>query len=101
MTPLRSLAACLALALAASAAAAAGFKDPLDVPAQQSPLASKSLLQAIARAGDRLVAVGQRGHILVSSDGGKSWKQATVPASSDLTAVFFASANKGWAVGHD
>src|SRR5690606_22399355 len=62
--------------------------------------AAKSPLTAIARAGDRLVAVGQRGHILVSEDAGKSWSQASVPVSSDLVAVSFASASHGWAVGH-
>ena len=102
MTPFRSMiAACLALALATGTAAAGGSKDPLDVAAQPSPLASKSLLQAVTRAGDRLVAVGQRGHVLVSSDAGRTWQQATVPVSSDLTAVFFATDRKGWAVGHD
>jgi photosystem II stability/assembly factor-like uncharacterized protein len=82
-------------------AAGAGFADPLDVPAQMSPLAAKSLLQGVARAGPRLVAVGQRGHIVYSNDGGTTWTQAKVPVSSDLTAVFFASDQKGWAVGHD
>jgi photosystem II stability/assembly factor-like uncharacterized protein len=102
MKSLRSMiAACLALALATSTAAAAGFKDPLDVAAQASPLASKSLLQGVARAGNRLVAVGQRGHILVSNDAGNTWQQATAPVNSDLTAVFFATDRKGWAVGHD
>ena len=56
---------------------------------------------AVAKADSRLVAVGQRGHIVVSSDGGKTWKQAPVPVSSDLTAVFFADRENGWAVGHD
>jgi photosystem II stability/assembly factor-like uncharacterized protein len=79
----------------------AGFVDPLDTPAQMSPLAAGSLLQGVARAGNWLVAVGQRGHILVSTDGGVTWKQSQVPVSSDLTAVFFASDRKGWAVGHD
>jgi photosystem II stability/assembly factor-like uncharacterized protein len=78
-----------------------GFVDPLDTPAQMSPLATKSLLQGVARAGNWLVAVGQRGHILVSADNGATWKQSQVPVSSDLTAVFFASDRKGWAVGHD
>ncbi|MFO1398711.1 MAG: YCF48-related protein [Burkholderiales bacterium] len=77
------------------------FQDPLDVPAQMSPLAAKSLLQGVARAGDRLIAVGQRGRILVSSDNGATWKQSPVPVSSDLTAVHFVNDRKGWAVGHD
>lgn len=99
--PLRTLVACFAFALATSAAAASGFKDPLEMPAAQSPLASKSLLQAVTRAGNRLVAVGQHGHIVVSTDAGATWQQASVPVSSDLTAVFFANERKGWAVGHD
>ena len=92
--------AALAVSLAVPAQGAA-FADVLDTPAQSSPLASRSLLQAVAKAGGRLVAVGQRGHIVVSSDGGKNWKQAPVPVSSDLTAVFFADSERGWAVGHD
>ena len=79
----------------------AGFVDPLDALAQQSALAAKSLLQGVARAGSRLVAVGQRGHIVYSIDGGATWQQAKVPVSSDLTAVFFVNDQKGWAVGHD
>ena len=55
----------------------------------------------MTRAGDRLVAVGQRGHVVVSSDGGATWKQAQVPVSSDLVAVYFVDAKQGWAVGHD
>jgi photosystem II stability/assembly factor-like uncharacterized protein len=82
-------------------AGAAGFVDVLDSPAVESELASKGLLQAVARAGNSLVAVGQRGHIVVSADGGKTWKQGKVPVSSDLTAVWFVGDKKGWAVGHD
>jgi photosystem II stability/assembly factor-like uncharacterized protein len=102
MKAIRSTLAALAAVVACGAlAAGTGFQDPLSVPAQPSALASKSLLQGVARAGPRLVAVGQRGHILVSSDTGATWKQATVPVSSDLTAVFFVNDLKGWAVGHD
>ncbi len=104
MTIIRSTMVSLA-ALAALAygplAVGAGFVDPLDVPAQMSPLAAKSLLQGVARAGPRLVAVGQRGHIVYSNDSGATWTQAKVPVSSDLTAVFFVNDQKGWAVGHD
>lgn len=83
------------------ARSAAGFVDVLDTPAQSSPLAAKAMLQAVAKAGSRLVAVGQRGHIVVSDDGGKTWKQSKVPVSSDLTAVHFVDARNGWATGHD
>ena len=52
-------------------------------------------MQGVARAGDRLVAVGQRGHIVVSNDGGTTWQQSPVPVSSDLTAVFFVNDKQG------
>jgi len=78
-----------------------GFQDVLDTPAMKSALAEKTLLNAVTRAGTRLVAVGVRGHILYSDDQGKSWIQASVPLSSDLTGVCFPSPKKGWAVGHD
>lgn len=86
---------------AKSAAAPAATIDVLDRPAQMTPMAARRLLQSVARIGDRLVAVGPRGHIVVSTDGGTSWKQSVVPVSSDLTAVFFANDKNGWAVGHD
>lgn len=97
------LAAMLAAPLAsvdAADAAPAAVADVLDRPAQMSPLASKKLLQMVAAAGDRLVAVGPRGHILTSTDG-QTWTQSAVPVSSDLTAVFFVNDTSGWAVGHD
>ncbi|MCY1516128.1 Ycf48-like protein [compost metagenome] len=91
----------LGLALAAGSSAAAPLVDVLDLPAQRSELAVHSSLLDLARAGQRLVAVGQRGHILYSDDQGKSWTQASVPVSSDLNAVQFPTPSQGWAVGHD
>lgn len=70
--------------------------DPLTVQIQ--PLAQSSLIVDIANAGQQLVAVGQRGHVLVYSD---SWQQVATPTVSQLTKVFFLDANLGWAVGHD
>lgn len=81
--------------------AAAGFEDPLDTPAQPSALAARGLFNGLAQAGRRIVAVGQRGHILYSDDQGQHWTQAQVPLSSDLTAVHFPTARDGWAVGQD
>jgi photosystem II stability/assembly factor-like uncharacterized protein len=104
MIALHSVASSLAVAVAlfsTALATAAGFVDVLDSPAQISPLASRSPLQAVTKAGERLVAVGQRGHIVYSADGGATWQQAKVPVSSDLTAVFFVNDRHGWAVGHD
>jgi photosystem II stability/assembly factor-like uncharacterized protein len=96
--------ALLLLALATTlplSSRSAGFADVLDTPAEMSPLASKSLLQAVTRVGDRLVAVGQRGHIVISTAGGTTWKQTSVRVSSDLTSVFFVDNKQGWVVGHD
>ncbi|MEP5763851.1 MAG: YCF48-related protein [Halieaceae bacterium] len=65
------------------------------------PLASQSLLLDVCNAGSRLVAVGERGHILLSDDAGQQWRQARVPTRQMLTAVYFPSPRRGWAVGHD
>ncbi|MHC5350200.1 WD40/YVTN/BNR-like repeat-containing protein [Metapseudomonas furukawaii] len=91
----------LGLALAAGTCGAAPLVDVLDLPAARSELAVRSPLLDLAQAGSRLVAVGQRGHILYSDDQGRSWNQARVPVSSDLTAVHFPTPTQGWAVGHD
>ena len=90
------------LAFAAASGHAAGFKDPLDTPALINPaLAAASRMTAVTSAGANLVAVGPRGHILVSNDQGKTWKQSPSPVSADLVAVRFVTPQKGWAVGHD
>jgi photosystem II stability/assembly factor-like uncharacterized protein len=98
---LLGLAAGTALAGMAATGATQGWVDVLDTPALTSPLAARGLLNGLARAGERVVAVGQRGHVLTSDDLGQSWKQAEVPISSDLVAVHFPTPQLGWAVGHD
>lgn len=95
-----AIAAALSAGLAFAAAGGAS-SDVLDTPAAKSPLASRALLNGLATAGQRIVAVGQRGHVLTSDDAGRNWKQADVPLSSDLVAVAFPTATTGWAVGHD
>ena len=99
----RSLAAVAgSIALVAVAAAAdTGWRDVLDTPAAKSPLAARTLVNGLASAGKRCVAVGGRGHVLFSDDAGTTWQQADVPVSSDLVAVSFPSATTGFAVGHD
>lgn len=92
--------AAMFMSLLAMPVIGAEFADPLDQMASSSPLAASNLLNGLGRAGERIVAVGQRGHILVSGDAGKSWMQAKVPVTSDLVAIYFVSAKKGWAVGH-
>ena len=69
--------------------------------AVKAPLASESLLLDGAAVGSRLVVVGERGHVLVSTDDGASWTQATVPVRALLTAVHMHDERIGWAVGHD
>lgn len=52
-------------------------------------------------AGSRVVAVGERGSIVSSLDGGEHWTEIETPTSVTLTAVQFVNADLGWAVGHD
>lgn len=62
-------------------------------------LQSRTFL-ALAQAGARLVAVGERGLIALSDDNGKSWRQAASPVGVTLTSVSFTDARAGWAAGH-
>lgn len=72
-----------------------------DNPSVPARLASESLLLGAAKAGANLLVVGERGHVLRSTDQGKSWQQIVVPTQATLTAVTFVNALHGWAVGHD
>ena len=74
--------------------------DALDRPALAVAAPASAVLLGAARAGSRMVAVGEHGIVVVSDDAGRSWHQARVPVSSTLTAVRFADAREGWAVGH-
>ncbi|VVM75351.1 hypothetical protein PS619_02020 [Pseudomonas fluorescens] len=86
--------------LPVSQAQAAVVGDVLHTPAMRAPQARQAVLLDLARAGARLVAVGERGIVLLSDDNGINWRQAQVPVSVSLTAVQFVDANTGWAVGH-
>ena len=66
----------------------------------KAPLAAKSLLLDGIAVERNLIVVGERGHILISTEG-DTWQQATVPTRSTLTAVYFHDEKNGWAVGHD
>ncbi|GAA0345168.1 YCF48-related protein [Bowmanella denitrificans] len=68
-------------------------------PAFVAPLADQSLLLDVAATAEGIIAVGERGHILLSSDA-TNWQQQTVPVSSTLTAVTV-QGQRIWAVGHD
>lgn len=70
--------------------------------ATPSALAAKNLLVAAAEVGDRIIAVGQFGHVVLSEDRGVTWRQASsVPTQALLTDVYFADDQNGFAVGHD
>jgi len=58
------------------------------------------ILMDLVQAGNRLIAVGERGFTLFSDDGGKSWKAVATPVDRTLTGVAFRDANVGVAVGH-
>ena len=91
----------LTLALTVSQPALAAFADPIDTPATTNPHAQTAPLLAVAHAGDRLVAVGLRGLIVLSDDNGATWRQVPAPVSLDLVAVYFVSPRTGWATGQD
>lgn len=73
---------------------------PLREPATKTARAPRSLLTQLVRAGDRLVAMGERGLVVLSDDGGRQWRQARVPVSVTLTSASFANARQGWMTGH-
>jgi photosystem II stability/assembly factor-like uncharacterized protein len=59
------------------------------------------LLVDAERLGSRIVAVGDRGYIVLSDDRGASWRRAKASAAPLLTAVDFLDDQLGIAVGHD
>ena len=69
--------------------------------AEPAPLVERSLLLDVASAGKRLIAVGERGHVLLSEDGGSTWTQVPAPTRSMLTAVVMVDEIHSWIVGHD
>ena len=92
---------CLALTLA-SAAHAADIRPELRIePAEHVDASIEEMMLSATVAGKRIVAVGNRGVVLLSDDDGKSFRQArTVPINVSLTGVSFPTPNDGWAVGH-
>lgn len=84
----------------ADAAPSMAVVDALQRPALMARQPERAVLLGIARAGERLVAVGERGIVLVSDDDGARWRQVPTPVSVTLTAIRFGSARYGVAVGH-
>ena len=99
------LARCLLLAVllnwgAAQVASAATSTEPFNRPAPSVAQPQRALLNGIARAGQRLVAVGEHGLVIWSDDNGQAWHQAAVPVDVNLTTVAFVDEHHGWATGH-
>ncbi|MCK2086804.1 YCF48-related protein [Thauera aromatica] len=95
------LAAPAAFAQDAAGGSAAGSAAFAPRAAEPSPFAERTMILAAAHAGERIVTVGDRGVVLLSDDRGRTWRQSSgVPANAMLTAVSFADARHGWAVGH-
>ncbi|OMG52492.1 hypothetical protein BJN45_14440 [Azonexus hydrophilus] len=85
------------VALAVSYAFSARHGAPL--PATEITV-NNALLLDTQRAGQRLVAVGERGYIFVSDNEGAAWRRVPSGIESTLNAVAFADL-LGIAVGHD
>ncbi len=66
-----------------------------------SDKAAESLLTDVDIFNGNIITVGDRGHILVSTDNGQSWTQSEVPVQYLLTAVDWVSEQSVWAVGHE
>lgn len=91
----------LSLALVSVALTPARAAEPYEY-AEPSALASKALLLDVVELGQRLIAVGEFGHIIYSDNNGDSWTQAEgVPTRATLTSIHFIDNNVGFAVGHD
>jgi len=99
--PIAATLTLLAMLSAASLSLAGETPDALERPSLKSTRASRMLMTAVARAGARVVAVGERGMVLYSDDHGQRWEQAqNVPVSVTLTRVQFVDDKSGWAAGH-
>ena len=72
-----------------------------------APPPPRNLLLDGARAGDQVVAVGERGAIVRFDEHGRGWTEVPRVVPATLTGISFASgpvtsvAQRGWAVGHD
>jgi photosystem II stability/assembly factor-like uncharacterized protein len=76
-------------------------KELHQTPAMRVAFPTRADMLGVAPAGNRVVAVGDHGTVLLSDDAGKSWRQAReVPTQALLTSVCFIDATRGWAVGH-
>ncbi len=81
---------------------AENFKEKLvQRPAMMSSKVTQSLLLDVAVHGSTVVAVGERGHVIVSHDDGNTWVQSQTPVTIMLTAVALPTDKDIWVVGHE
>ncbi len=77
------------------------WPEPATTDRELLPRAASALLLDVAELGrGALIAVGERGHVLLSDDGGVNWRQVEVPTRATLTAVA-ASGDTVVAAGHE
>ena len=92
------------LAITLEFAPAQGAENPgtlQDRPAVVLPWADQAAILGTARAGRRIVGVGNHGVVLLSDDDGRTFRQAkAVPTRATLTSVSFINEREGWSVGH-
>jgi photosystem II stability/assembly factor-like uncharacterized protein len=88
------------LLIIAGPVSALDIKDRLVQPARMFSNVENSSFLDVAVLKDRMVAIGERGVIAYSLDGGEHWNQAKVPVSTMLTAMHFVDDTHGWVVGH-
>jgi len=93
----------MSVALLVASAAACGAEPvgvALDRPALAVRTPERAVLLSAAQAGAAWIAVGERGLVTRSEDGGARWQQVAAPVSVTLTSVRFANERHGIAVGH-
>jgi photosystem II stability/assembly factor-like uncharacterized protein len=97
MKRLGAAALCCGLFFATAGAA----KEILPDAGPVGATAKRMLMIDGVNVGNRIVVVGDRGYVLYTDDAGATWNRAKAPPAPLLTAVHFADAKNGWAVGHD
>lgn len=93
------LAAALPFATLHATAHAAAKTEPSTARALQIR-ADRIILQDVVQAGKRLLAVGERGIVLLSDDAGRSWQPRFTATNRTLSALAMGDEQRGVAVGH-
>ena len=97
---LNRLLAAAALLLFTAAAFAIAVAAPGFEPEAVVRRLDRVTFVALARAGERVVAAGERGRVLWSDDAGATWSVAATPTYQTITSLAFADARTGFATGH-